>query len=520
MSRKILLVDDELLTIQAIQMNIDWGKCDIDEVFLCDNANDAKTILDAHPVSVIITDIEMPGTDGVAFSGWVREHFPKMSIVFLTGYAEFEYARAAVSLGVEEYILKPVNYRQLQEKIISIVDKLKKSEKEDELKQKYNVHKDELFGEFVRYILGSESNDTQMNLESLLERFNLNFTPDAGYMLLRIKLRKEDGVSWEKLQKVKSAFMALWDDKQTEVYASNFTNYSMTMCIKYLAFKTFDMMEAREKVSETVVQIPYPVSCFMSELLREEQIIPMLRKIEEREEKNVLYQNKVVIVGTRNVGEVSKKITVPYDKWTKLLESHEFEKLKIDVDFSLHSLVIAGQMDAEMLREVYNHFLQRMYHYIGENFGEREKIIKDEKLSKLQKKAVNSVEDFRNFVHYFIELIVNSMEQNKDNVLIVEAKKYIEDHFTEKISRTEVAAYVALNENYLSRLFHTETGLSISDYILQKRMTLAKKLLVQTPKSISDIGMEIGYDATAYFIRVFKREVGKTPKEYRKDMKL
>ena len=109
LSRKILLVDDELLTIQAIQMNIDWKKCDIDEVFLCDNANDAKAILEKQQVSVIITDIEMPGTDGVAFSGWVRAHFPQMPIVFLTGYAEFEYARAAVSLGVEEYILKTVN---------------------------------------------------------------------------------------------------------------------------------------------------------------------------------------------------------------------------------------------------------------------------------------------------------------------------------------------------------------------------------------------------------------------------
>ena len=520
MSRKILLVDDELLTIQAIQMNIDWKKCDIDEVFLCDNANDAKAVLEAHPVSVIITDIEMPGTDGVAFSGWVREHFPKMPIVFLTGYAEFEYARAAVSLGVEEYILKPVNYAQLQEKIVSIADKLKKSEKEDELKQKYNVHKDELFGEFVRYILGSESNDTQMNLESLLERFNLNFTPDAGYMLLRLKLRKEDGVSWEKLQKIKSEFMALWDDEQIEVYASNFTNYGMTMCIKYLAYKSFDMMEVREKVSEVVVKMTYPISCFISELLREDQLIPMLRKIEEREEKNVLYQNRVVIVGTRNVGGILEKVVVPYDKWTELLESHEFEKFKMAVDFSLHSLVIAGQMDAEMLREIYNLFLQQMYHYIGENFSEREQIIKNEKLPELQKKAINSVEDFRNFMHYFIELIVNSMEENKDNALIAEAKNYIENHFTEKISRTDVAVHVALNENYLSRLFHAETGLSISDYILQKRMALAKKLLVQTQKSVSDIGMEIGYDATAYFIRVFKREVGKTPKEYRRDMKL
>lgn len=161
-----------------------------------------------------------------------------------------------------------------------------------------------------------------------------------------------------------------------------------------------------------------------------------------------------------------------------------------------------------------------MYHYIGENFSQRETLLQDEEIGVLQKNALNSVEDFRQFMHLFLERTQQNLMQEDDGSPIAEVKKYIEEHLTGHISRTEVAEHVALNENYLSRLFRQEIGCSISDYILQKRIALAKRLLLQTDLSVSAVGIRVGYDTTAYFIRLFKREVGKTPKEYRKDMRL
>ena len=161
-----------------------------------------------------------------------------------------------------------------------------------------------------------------------------------------------------------------------------------------------------------------------------------------------------------------------------------------------------------------------MYYYIGESYDTRISIVQDETLRKLQMNALRSVEDFRQYYHYFLERVEEHQQFGVSNDVISEVKKYIDEHISEKISRSEIADYVFLNENYLSRLFHKEVGCSISKYILEKRLALSKKLLIQTKLSVSEIGERVGYDTTTYFVRIFKQETGKTPNEFRKDMRI
>ena len=177
-------------------------------------------------------------------------------------------------------------------------------------------------------------------------------------------------------------------------------------------------------------------------------------------------------------------------------------------------------MDAETLQGIYNNFVQMMYYYIGEEYDTRITITQDETLQKMQTNALHSVEDFRQYYRYFLKLVKEYQSMGASNDVISEAKKYIDEHLGEKISRSEIADYVFLNENYLSRLFHKEVGCSISKYILEKRLALSKKLLIQTKLSVSEIGEKVGYDTTTYFVRIFKQETGKTPNEFRKDMRI
>lgn len=517
---QILLVDDELLTIQAIERNINWHSCGIKRVLLCDNVPQARELLEQEEITMVISDIEMPGEDGISFVSWIRQERPWMPIFFLTGFTEFEYAKAAVSLKAEDYILKPVNYCELEEKIRDALKKVELKKQEGRMQQQFALHRDELYGEWIRYILGSAVEPSQKEILCLVERFHLDFTIDCCYLLARLRLQRKEEFSWEYLAGMKQELVEILEGHGRTAYTANFQDGRLDFCVKYQEEAVGFPEEIRESLARLAAGWETACCCFLSEPVKVEQIIPMVRKIADRDVRNVLYQNKLILVGLRNIPAGEREETVDDRKWRELLENRKFEQLASAIDFSLQGLVVSNLMDRESLNVVYNHFMQLMYHYIGENFTQREAMLRDGRLGELQKKALNSVEDFRRFMHLFLECMQQNLMEADENRMVAEVKKYIDQHLTERISRIQVAEHVALNENYLSRLFHQEMGMSISDYILQKRIVLAKRLLVQTDRSVSEIGNEVGYDATAYFIRLFKREVGKTPKEYRKDMRI
>lgn len=517
---QILLVDDELLTIQAVEMNIDWERCGITRVFLCDNVPEAKQILEKEEIALVVSDIEMPGEDGIAFVSWIRRKKPWLPVFFLTGYAEFSYAKAAVSLQAEDYILKPVDYRELEKKLQAAVEKVRLRLQEGRLKQQYSIHRDELYGEWVRFLLGTETEPAGEELLHHLERFHLDFTADSLYVLVRLRLHGGVETSWERLQQMKREMVEGLSDTGARVYASNFQEEHLDLCVRLQEAEAGCIGQMRERLAALVVGWEQPCCCFVSEPVRVEQIIPMTRKLAERDGRNVLYQNKLVLVGLRNIFVDEEKLSIDDRRWREMLENREFGQLSFAIDFYLQGLVASGRISRESLHTLCNWFLQLMYHYIGENFSQREKLLRDEQIGRLQKKALNSVEDFRQFMHLFLERTQETLLLADEPGPVAEVRKYIDEHLTEHISRTKVAEHVALNENYLSRLFRQEIGCSISDYIQEKRIALAKRLLLQTDLSVSEVGVRVGYDTTAYFIRLFKREVGKTPKEYRKDMKL
>lgn len=108
-----------------------------------------------------------------------------------------------------------------------------------------------------------------------------------------------------------------------------------------------------------------------------------------------------------------------------------------------------------------------------------------------------------------------SQPQNNNEEIVAKVRKYIEEHLSYNISRQEIAEYVFLNKDYLSRIFKEETGQSIVDYIIKKKIHVACELLTTTTLSVSKVAACIGYTHMPYFSKIFKKETGMTPNEYR-----
>ena len=126
---QVLIVDDEEPSLMGLEEGVHWENLNIEKVYKSHSKNTAIRMLKTYPIDILITDIEMPGGSGIELIRWVCGHKPQLKSVFYTGHAEFAYAQEALRLGVEDYLLKPVPYGQLEAILEKIENKILVREK-------------------------------------------------------------------------------------------------------------------------------------------------------------------------------------------------------------------------------------------------------------------------------------------------------------------------------------------------------------------------------------------------------
>ena len=110
---KEMIVDDEPIAVEALKSGVDWASMQVTTVLSAHNTIDAQKLLSRQEVDIVLCDIEMPGASGLELVKFISETYPATVCIFLTCYSEFSYAKQAVSLGVFDYLLKPVDYEEL-----------------------------------------------------------------------------------------------------------------------------------------------------------------------------------------------------------------------------------------------------------------------------------------------------------------------------------------------------------------------------------------------------------------------
>lgn len=111
---KILLVDDENVAVNALKKRVAWGKYGFDEIFTALNTKQARRILSEHQIDLMLCDIEMPGENGLDFLEQIHDQYPNLTCIMVTFHADFNYLKRAMKYGIMDYILKPVDYEELE----------------------------------------------------------------------------------------------------------------------------------------------------------------------------------------------------------------------------------------------------------------------------------------------------------------------------------------------------------------------------------------------------------------------
>lgn len=123
---KIVIIDDEPIIVEGLVRTMPWDKW---ECLIAGTAYDGvegQTLIRKVKPNLLITDISMPGMNGLSMIARIKAEFPNMEISILTGFREFEYAQKAINLGVTRLILKPSTIREIEEAVTTMVENLKR----------------------------------------------------------------------------------------------------------------------------------------------------------------------------------------------------------------------------------------------------------------------------------------------------------------------------------------------------------------------------------------------------------
>ena len=154
---KVLLVDDEALTREAIGENIPWGELGFELVESCENGRDAMEAIRQRKPDLVLTDICMPYVDGIELARYIFENCPDTRTIIISGYDEFEYAKQAVRYQVMEYILKPITPSELTGVLLKAKERLEEARAKrttlKKLKGAYQSNRPLLRGRFLNSLL-------------------------------------------------------------------------------------------------------------------------------------------------------------------------------------------------------------------------------------------------------------------------------------------------------------------------------------------------------------------------------
>lgn len=247
----------------------------------------------------------------------------------------------------------------------------------------------------------------------------------------------------------------------------------------------------------------------------------LLKPVIYEEMEQVLLKNFERVLKVRSEQEDMESLKKYYsleEKWKELLENGDKEEDDNLIEQTLEW--IKGRNDNnETLVKVHQSILQIAVYVIKkkgmtlDNLNNLELGVEEDGISYTEGQ-------FRQFMESIIAVVCASSvrEDNKlqKNTIVSELQRYIQQNLNQRLTRDDLSEHVHLNGSYLSRLFHKETGMALTDYILQERMKKAGKLMSETDLPIYEIANELCYDNFSYFSKMFKKVYNLTPQEYRK----
>ena len=521
MSYKVFFVEDEIITREGIRDNVDWRASGFE---FCGEATDgemALPLLRATQPDVLITDIKMPFMDGLQLSKIVRERMPSVKIIILSGHDEFEYAQKAISLGVTDYLLKPVTVQKLQTVLQKLAIQLDKEKKEQEHLKKLQEQMEDnqdilrerlLFKLLVGAVSPSEAVEQgQLIGLDLIARY---------YLVVILKLELGDRTEQydhDNYQHTQHLLLEL-AEKNPDIFILKRDWGDITLIMKgntceYLEEERDLLLdEIRQVATKTRYQVAIGVGTpreriadihlsFVDALIHIQNPADMGEPLSPQsiERKDLLKLDKAAVEYYLRHGTK--------DEFDQFFDAY----IRSLGETALRSKLIKNYIFVDMILAT-----AKLIHELG---GEIDHVVPEPSSIEAILSSVKTVEQLREQANKIISIGLayrDSQPNNQHIHIIRRAKEYIELHYTNpELSLNEVAMQANLSHSHFSMVFSQETSQTFKEYLTELRINKAKELLRMTTLRSADIAYQVGYNDPHYFSSVFKKNTGLSPMEFR-----
>jgi len=499
---KILIVDDEFIERDGIIFLIKKFSFDFD-IKECSDGEEALKYLKENSVDILLTDVKMPFMDGIELSQNSKLIHPNLKIIIVSGFGEFEYAKKAISLGVNDYILKPINQLELKKTIENVIEEVKQEKKEN---QKREIRS---FTEKEHVLLKIISG---ISIENIRERFSLDTYTDFINQYKKMILIEFDNDFFHNHQEFIKEIQSNMEIK------TDYLNLNPQQSIFFL----FDVMDESilknicMKIHNRIVK-DYEVKCYfaISNLLTSPYTISEeYSNIEQIMEQRFFISNKYVFY---------KNLEIPLELTDEKFDDTMFKNIQHDIKvkdfYSLRKHVdfLIKKFSAKnTFSQIYVKFiLSNIYQSIYKEIQKVSEVDLNGKIDKIYySRTIQEISEI-------LDNIINKMEKQfskesfNDRHEIDLVKSYIYENYGSDLSLERLAEYIYMTPSYLSSIFKKETGMGINSFMKNYRMEKAKDMLENTNIKIKNIGNLVGYSNTSYFCQSFREFYGLTPEKYR-----
>ena len=530
---KIFLVEDESTIRETLRDSVPWKQHGFDFVGEAGDGEMALPLLRQQKPDVLITDIRMPFMDGLELSKQILREFPKMKIIILSGYDDFEYARQAIGIGVERYLLKPITKSALLDALEEIKEKIEAEQAQQSYLERFRQETQE-YEQYTRRRFLEQVMEGRLTVHQIYDRaeeMGVDLAAES-YAIALFSLPEEDETDQppSRSAEAREAIMEFFL-KYPEYLISrwNLNTYMVLVkgpalridqdcqrCIDFVR-RQFAAIGAEQ---DWHIAMGDPVSRLsaLAESYRAVSRLWAYRHILPHQ--HILTARTVDLLagagGNRGLDQLDPEKVAP-GILRSVLHSGELEELPSFVEQYVLNVAEALESNA------FCQFLMLSVRFSAASFLQKLEIPQQELLSRLSCSAmIGRTVSQSELKDYIYEVLRRAMEL-RDNAstkqgrsLLKKAAAYIDRHYTEeKLSLNQVAQEINISANYLSAIFSQELGKTFTEYVTGKRMELARELLRTTDKRSGEVAFAVGYRDPHYFSFLFKKTQGCTPKEYR-----